>query len=320
MVLIVPPRHLLLGVLLPGALALAACAGPAAGGPAAGDRPSVVTALYPLAFVAEHVGGEDIVVTNLAAPGIEPHDLELSPQQVGAIADAALVLHLDGFAPAVDEATAQNAAGRALDVGTVLPLIEATADDEHGHAADETHEEGESDEHGTLDPHFWLDPSLLADLADEVGARLGEIDPDNADAYADRAAGLITELDRLDAEFEQGLATCETRTIITAHAAFGYLAQRYDLEQFSVAGLEPDAEPSAARIAEVHTRVAADAVTTLYFEPLANPDVVDAIADDLDLDTAELDPIESIDADAGADYFTAMASNLASLRLGQGCS
>jgi zinc transport system substrate-binding protein len=106
--------------------------------------------------------------------------------------------------------------------------------------------------------------------------------------------------------------------IVTAHAAFGYLADSYGLEQFSVAGLEPDAEPSAARIAEVQDEIRAHDVTTVYFEPLTSSEVVDAIAGDLGLDTAELDPVESVSD--GEDYLTVMADNLATLRTGQGCT
>lgn len=338
MTLMLIRRRVLLAATLPTVLVLSACGSDGADDTTtaenqAADGLSVVTALYPLAFVAERVGGDNIALTNLAAPGVEPHDLELAPQQVGLIADAALVVYLDGFAPAIDEAVEQNASETALDVDSVITLMESTGDDGHGHGeepdehADEEgdeHAEDEGDEHaedeGAIDPHFWLDPHLLGELATSVADRLGEIDADNASVYADRAAALVDELDQLDSDFEAGLASCETRTVVTAHAAFGYLAERYGLEQFSVAGLEPDAEPSAARIAEVQAEIETEGVTTVYFEPLTSSDVVDAIANDLDLDTAELDPIESVDPDSGDDYLAVMKRNLATLQGAQGCS
>ncbi len=348
MTLMLIRRRVRLAATLPTVLVLSACGSDGADdttttGNQAADGLSVVTAMYPLAFVAERVGGDDITLTNLAAPGVEPHDLELAPQQVGSIADAALVVYLDGFAPAIDEAVEQNASETALDVDTVITLMESTSDDGHGHGeepdehADEEgaeHSDEEADEHadeeeegdehaedeGAIGPHFWLDPQLLGELATSVAERLGEVDADNAAAYAERAATLVDELDQLDSDFEAGLASCDIDTMVTAHAAFGYLAERYGLEQFSVAGLEPDAEPSAARIAEVQAEIETEGVTTVYFEPLTSSDVVDAIADDLDLDTAELDPIESVDPDSGDDYLAVMKRNLATLQGGQGCS
>jgi ABC-type Zn uptake system ZnuABC Zn-binding protein ZnuA len=119
-------RALALAVLLP---VLAACASTAseqsasdapassaaASNPAA-DKPNVVAAFYPLQYAAQSVGGDLVNVTNLTQPGIEPHDLELSAQQVAQIAEADLVLYIKGFQPAVDEAIEQQAAGRAIDV------------------------------------------------------------------------------------------------------------------------------------------------------------------------------------------------------------
>jgi zinc transport system substrate-binding protein len=264
----------------------------------------VVTALYPLAFVAERVGGDDITVTNLAAPGVEPHDLELAPRQVGSIATASVIVYLGGFAPAVDEAVEQNAPDRGLDVASLVALKAAPDSDEGDHVP--------------FDPHFWLDPTRLGDVATTLADRLGEVDPQNAAGYEARAAMLVDDLEALSRDFETSLATCKIRTIVTAHAAFAYLADKYGLEQLSVAGLQPDAEPSAERIAEVQRAILALDVTTVYFEPLTSPDVVATIADDLGLDTAELDPIESVAN--GDDYLTVMARNLATLRDGQGCS
>ena len=76
---------------------------------AAGDgRPTALASFYPLEFVARQVGGTDLAVDNLTKPGVEPHDLELNPRQVAAIAEADLVLYLRGLQPAVDEAVEQN--------------------------------------------------------------------------------------------------------------------------------------------------------------------------------------------------------------------
>ena len=296
-------------------LVLTGC-GAVAGSATASGQLMVVTALDPVAFVVERVGGSEVSLTNLAAPGVEPHDLELSPRQVGAIARADLVVSLDGFAPGVDEAVAQNAPDRVLDAGDVVDLL-PSADPDHEHEGVPP-EQPDTHDHA-VDPHFWLDPVRLGQLADAVADRLGALDPDHADAYAARADLLVEELADLDDAFAAGLASCRSRTIVTAHAAFGYLAERYGLHQLSVAGLEPSAEPSAARIAAVLGEVAAERTTTVYFEPLTGEDVVRAVADDLGLDVAVLDPVESHDSASGDNYLTIMDRNLASLRTGQGC-
>jgi zinc transport system substrate-binding protein len=294
------------------AAALSSCGTGADGGGAGEGQLSVVASFYPLAFVTERVAGDRAVVTDLTPPGVEPHDLELSPRGVASVADAGLVVYLAGFSPAVDDAVAGEAGERALEVGRFARLDQpASGSSDAGRA------EGDGD---GADPHFWLDPLRLADVADQVAARLGELDPGSAAMFDANAAELRGELETLDAEFAAGLADCDDRTLVTAHDAFGYLADRYDLSQVGIAGLSPGAEPTPADLADISRFVADHGVTTIYTERLVSPAVADAVADETGASTAVLDPLEGLAEDAaGADYFTVMRANLASLRAGQGC-
>jgi zinc transport system substrate-binding protein len=300
---------------LTAAAALTAC------GQSAADEDGkldVVVAFYPLQFVTERVGGEAVSVANLAKPGAEPHDLELSPKQVGEISDADLVVYLKGFQPQVDEAVAQQAGDRAFDVSTVQPLQAAT-DGGHEHEG-ETEEAQAEEAEGDLDPHVWLDPTRLATIGDRLAERLAEIDPAGSDGFQERAAALQADLDRLDQEYKTGLATCQRREIVTSHAAFGYLAARYDLEQVGITGLSPDAEPSAQRLAEVAEEAREHHATTIFFETLVSPKIAETIAREVGADTAVLDPIEGLPPGSTGDYLSVMRSNLAALRTALGCS
>ncbi|WJK43392.1 metal ABC transporter substrate-binding protein [Solwaraspora sp. WMMA2056] len=309
-----------------------------------GDTVGVVAAFYPLQFLAERIGGDAVTVTGLAPPGAEPHDLELNPQQVGQISDADLVVYLSGFQPAVDAAVEQEAGDAAFDVVTVEPLLDATdgghshehgedehAEDEHGHEEEEPGHDDEPtpggeavDEHAdsdaAKDPHLWLDPTRFATVADELAARLGKADPDRADDFTARAAALRTELEALDTEYAEGLATCERREIITSHAAFGYLAVRYELEQIGITGLSPEDEPAPQRLAEVIEEAREHQATTIFFETLVSPAVAETIASEVGAQTAVLDPIEGLQPDADGDYFSVMRDNLDSLTTALGCS
>lgn len=299
-------------------LALGGAAACSSGGPA-GDpqRVDVVAAFYPLQFVAERIGGDAVRVTNLVKPGAEPHDLELNPGQVGEVSEAELVVYLKGFQPALDEAIAQNAADRAFDVATVAPLLDAAAGG-HQHEGEEAEEEAAS---GGKDPHFWLDPTRLATVADHLAERLGRADPDRAADFTARAVDLRAELEKLDGEYRTGLATCQRREIVTSHTAFGYLADRYDLEQVGITGLTPETEPSPQRLAEVAEEAREHKATTIFFETLVSPKIAQTIADEVGATTAVLDPIEGLTADGGsADYLSVMRTNLQALRTGLGCS
>jgi zinc transport system substrate-binding protein len=290
------------------ALLLAGC-GSSGGGAQAADGVDVVAAFYPLQWAAERVGGDRVDVTSLTPPGAEPHDLELTPQDVAALSETDLLVYLEGFQPALDDAAAEagDAAWDAGQAADLTPVADEHADD---------HGDGEA-----VDPHFWLDPTRLADVGDALADRLGDVDPDGAATYEQNAAALRGDLEALDAEMEQGLADCAVRTVVTGHDAFGYLADRYGLEVVGVTGLSPSAEPSAAQLAEISALVRERGVTTVYTETLADPAVAETVAREAGVQTAVLDPIEGLtDESAGSDYLAVMRADLATLRAGQACA
>lgn len=294
--------------------------------PAAGSL-SVIASFYPLQYAVERVGGDAVTVTNLTKPGGEAHDLELSPKDVAALTDADLVVYLGGFQPAVDDAVAAQAPDTSFDVAPKARLDLEAGDDGHDHGADHDHaDEAHADDkdhaghEGTTDPHFWLDPTRLADVADAVAQRLAAVAPQDAATFTANAAALRTDLETLDAELAAGLESCTSRDLVTSHQAFGYLAQRYDLEQVGITGLSPEAEPDAATVARVADFVRANDVRTIYYETLVSPDVARTVAAETGAGTAVLDPLEGLsDASAAQDYLGVMRANLAALRAGQPC-
>jgi zinc transport system substrate-binding protein len=266
-------------LILVSALLLAGC-GP--GG--SGGKNSVVAAFYPLAYAAERIGS--FHVENLTPPGAEPHDLELTPREVGRIVNASVVLYLShGFQPAVSKAVEQ-ARGRKVDVLAGLPL--------HGN-----------------DPHVWLDPLLFARIGTKIGAALRR-----------PSSGFVADMRKLDEAYRSGLRDCKRREIVTSHAAFGYLAARYGLEQVAITGLAPESEPSPQQLAHVVEVVRRTHATTVFFETLVSPRLAETVAREVGARTAVLDPIEGLTPDEqkrGDDYLTLMRGNLVALRKALAC-
>ena len=294
-------------------LPFAACGSPV------GDDPgelSVVASFYALEYVADRIAGEHAEVTNLTAPGAEPHDAELTIAQTAEVVDADVLVYLPGFQPAVDDAATQAEDAEVVDVAAPADLVplEGEHGDEHGEA------EEHSEEGGTLDPHFWLDPVRLAAVAGAVADGLSAADPENADSYASNAARLEEELARLDREISTGLDDCERRTVVVSHDAFGYWGDRYDLDMHAIAGLSPESEPSSEHLAELQELIRAEGVTTVFSETLASPEMAETLSSDLGLQTAVLDPIEGLsDETADEDYLSLMRQNLEALQEANGC-
>jgi zinc transport system substrate-binding protein len=270
---------------------------------------AIVAAFYPLAFAAGQIA-EDADVVNLTPAGAEPHDLELTAGDIEAVQDASLVLYLgQGFQPGLEDAVSQRT-GPSLDLLDGLDLLEGGEDGHGGEDEREDEHEGES----ALDPHVWLDPLRYAAMAKAIATKLG--DPSAAD-------DLVARLEELDAEFEAGLAQCGRREIVTSHAAFGYLADRYGLTQIPLTGLSPEAEPSPKGLAALVDEVKEKGATTVFFETLVSPALAETVAREAGAKTAVLDPLEGLtsdQADGGDDYFSVMRDNLAVVREGLGCS
>jgi zinc transport system substrate-binding protein len=268
-----------------------------AGGGGASTRESVVAAFYPLAYAAQLVGGSSLDVKNLTPSGAEPHDLELTPRAVADIQRADVVLYVGhGFQPSVATAV-KGAAGRAVDLLDGLPL-----------------HSGEGQENGlTADPHVWLDPLLYARIVRRVADALGR---------PARAAAPIARLRALDADYRRGLANCARKEIVTGHAAFGYLGERYGLQEVAITGLAPESEPTAKALARVVETVRRTKATTVFFETLLSPRLADTVAREVGTRTAVLDPIEGLTTSeqaSGDTYFTIMRRNLAALRKALAC-
>jgi zinc transport system substrate-binding protein len=253
------------------------------GGSSAAGRPTVVAAFYPLAFAAERIDGDRAAIVDLTPQGAEPHDLELSAGDVRTLQSADVVLYFGGsFQPSLERAL-EDVPGRKVDL-----LRDAQPRDD--------------------DPHVWLDPRRYSRIALRIGDVLGRPRP---------AAKLAAELSALDRQYAAGLAECRRRVLVTSHEAFSYLAERYGLEEVSVTGLSPEAEPSPQDLRRVVDQVRRAKATTVFVEPLLSRRAAQTVARETDAKVAVLDPLES--RPAHGDYFTVMRANLARLREALGC-
>ena len=275
---------------------------------------SVVANFYPIAYAAQRVGGDLVTVRNLTPAGVEPHDLELTSDEVDHIDAADVVFFMgSGFQPAV-AAAAKRRSGNSVDVSSGLLAT--------GDAATIARQEGQQPKAGATDPHFWLDPTRMARAVDAIRSALDRADPGHAATYDRNATAYKQELAQLDADFAAGLAHCARTEIVTAHAAFYYLAQRYRLSQYGITGVSPDAEPDPQRLADLSDRITRDGITTVFYEELVPRDFADTLAHDAHVQTAVLSPLEGLSKDEqtkGDTYISVMRKNLAALMTALGC-
>ncbi len=272
------------------------------------NKPMVTASFYPLYFFASQIAGDKADVYNITPAGAEPHDYEPSTQDLARMENSKLLILNGGkLEPWGDKIKD--------DLQRKNTLILAVGNDL---ANQQVQEEGVQ----IQDPHIWLDPPLAKREVQNIAQGFVQIDPINKDTYQNNAQNLEKKLDDLDAEYQQGLANCQSKDIITSHAAFGYLARDYNLNQVPISGLSPDAEPSAQKLAEVADFAKTNKVRYIFFESLVSPKLSQTIAQEIGAQTLVLNPIEGLsDAEiaTGKNYFTEMNSNLINLRTALQC-
>ncbi|WP_217597569.1 metal ABC transporter substrate-binding protein [Cohnella sp. GbtcB17] len=308
------------------ALLLAACGkGEESGANGSDAKLSVVTTFYPMYEFSKKVAGDLADVVALIPAGTEPHDWEPSAQDMAKIKDADVFVYNGIVEGWVDAAltSAPNDKRVVVRASEGLTTLEGTAEEahehEHGedeHKEDEHKEEDQAAGEHAEDPHVWLDPGLAQREVAAIEAAFEQADPANKEAYKKNADAYIAELKALDEAFQAGLKDIKTKQFVTQHAAFGYLAHAYGLEQVPIAGLSPEQEPSPGKMAEIVEFAKAHQVKTIFFETLVDPQVARTVADEIGAKTDVLNPLEGLTDEEkkdGLDYIGIMKKNLEAL-------
>jgi len=279
----------------------------------------IVSTLFPLHDISQVIGGERVASSLLLPPGVSPHAFEPTPSDMLKINQADLFVYTGKYLEPWAEKllNSSNKISHFLVLGQDLNTLEF--DDEHGHEDEDEHEE---DEHG-LDPHIWLDPILMMAMADRFASKLVELDPAGSDYYLSNLEIYINKLARLDTDFREALSDCEHREIIYGgHYAFGYLANRYNLEYEAAQGFSPDAESTPGRLTELIKMLKEHETSYLFAASMENPQLADTLAQEAGVEVLTLHTVHNLskaERDDQLSYEDLMRANLDNLKLGLQC-
>lgn len=289
------------------------------------DRTSVVAAFYPLQWLAQQVGGSAVSVSSLTPDGSEPHDLALDAKAIESLRDADVVIYLgNDFQPEVQRAIEQLPSSvRRVDALTAagVDLLEVPEEsEEHAEESGHDDEAGHAHEdHGSLDPHIWLDPVRMQAVAKAIEGALAVVAPDSGATFATNATNVGKSLDALNVSTGKKLATCTRRTIVTSHAAFQYYANRYNLTQISIAGVNPEEDPDPKTLQSISASAKAAGATTVYFEDALPSKLSETVAREIGAKTDLLSALE-FKPEGNGDYITVQSDNADRLVKGLDCT
>jgi zinc transport system substrate-binding protein len=308
-------RLKLTGILSAAALVLVGCGTSGSDESAVSeDGIQVVTTFYPMYDFAKNVVGDNGDVSVLLDAGQESHGYEPTPQDIAAIADADVFVYnsdeMETWVPSVLESIESS------DV-IVVEAAEDIALFELEEAADEEHSDEEGEDAHNVDPHVWLDPVYAQEEVAAILAGVLEADEANKESYEANAAAFNEKLAELDAAYQTAFETAENRTFVVQHAAFGYIARRYELTEVAVSDVSSDAEPNPAKLAELQQFMIDNQITTVYYSDSASSKTAQTLAEATGATLEVLSPLEGItdeDQEAGKDYLSVMEENLTALK------
>ncbi|MBF8437076.1 zinc ABC transporter substrate-binding protein [Halanaerobiaceae bacterium Z-7014] len=314
------------------------------------EEPNVHVSIYPIYEIADRIGGERLNIHQVTPDGTEIHGYEPSPRVLGQLENTDLFIFIGEKLQGWTDNVAENLKAdgiQVIDLTEHVNLIEYRGDhdhshdhgdddhhghdhgddDDHGHDHgdddDHGHDHGDDDHHGhdhahgEYDNHIWLDFNNMIMIAELIAEEFSALDPEGEDEFHANADEVINELRELDQAYNEGLQDLTHNTIIVSHAAFGYLAENYGLNQVAVTGLDPHSEPSSQTIRELIDLAHETGLEHIFLEVLASPRAVDVIAEEAGLEVLTLNPAAGLreeDIENDENYFTIMYNNLENLK------
>ena len=179
--------------------------------------------------------------------------------------------------------------------------------DDHGHKKKDDHDDHEGHHHGEHDPHIWLDPINAKVILNEMVEHLIENDPNNASTYKSNLNKALKDLDKLTVDVMTELN--KSTPSIVFHDAYQYFEERFNVKVLGAFTVNTDVMPGAEPLAEIREIIEHDKITCIFSEPQFNPDIINAVAKDMDIKTGVLDPLGAT-LDPGKDLYFDLIKNM----------
>ena len=304
-----------IGLLLMFVLVAVGCAPSNSNSKTQSGKLKISTTFFPIYDFTRNIVGDEGDVSLVIGAGTEPHDYEPSAKEIAKMSEAdALVYdseYMETWIPAVLKTIESDSKVKAISATKDMVLLPGGEEEEHDH---DHAGEGHSHEY---DPHVWLSPERAIQMVQNITKQLAEAFPERKEAFEKNAKAYIEKLTALHNDYTNAFKDAKQKNFVTQHTAFHYLALDYGLNQVGITGISPEAEPSAARLAELTKYVKENDIKIIYFEENASEKIAKTLAEEAGVELAVLNPIESLtkeEMDKGEDYISVMRENLEALK------
>ncbi len=297
------------------------------------DKLEIYTSIYPLQYITEQIGGDDVTVKSIYPPGVDAHTYEPTSKEMTDMAKSDAFIYLgagmESFAETAAAALSKQDV-KFIEIAKHEALFSKSGDGHEGHDHgadeheadtdqdhnDEAHHDDDGHDHGDKDPHVWLDPLRMIDIGAIVKDELITLNPENKEQYEKNFEALTKSLTALDKEFVNSLKDKQNKHILVSHAAYGYWEQRYGIEQIAISGLSSSDEPSQKDLAKIAKLAKEHQIKYVIFEQNASNRVSTIIQEHIKAEALHVHNLEVLtdeDIKNNTDYISLMKANLAVL-------
>lgn len=279
------------------------------------DRLQIVTTIYPQYDFAKNIGKSLVDVTMLLPLGTESHSYEPSPKDIITIQNSDLFIYTGGVE---DYWVEQVIASMGDQAPKTLAMMDSIKPLEEEHI-DGMAEEGHEDEHEELDEHVWTSPKNAMAIVQQISDKMAIMDPENSQEYIENRDSYIKELEKLDQELENIVATGKRKTILVGDRfPFRYLTHDYQIKYYAAfEGCSTETEPSAANIAFLMDKVKTEKIPVVFHLEFSDGKVAEAIIKGSEAKTALLHSAHNItkeDFENNLGYIEIMNKNISALK------
>lgn len=228
------------------------------------ERLHITTTIGMITDVVQEVGGDHVEVIGLMGPGVDPHLYKASQGDISKLEDAEIILygglHLEGKMTEIFEKMGKKK--------TVVPVTRDIPEEQLRLVADGTH-----------DPHVWFDVKLWMRATETIRDTLIESDPANTADYQSRADAYLAKLEELDKYAKEQIATIpkQGRVMVTAHDAFGYMGDAYDIEVVGLQGISTSAEYGSKDVTELRDMLVERSIKAVFVESSVPKKSIEAV-------------------------------------------
>ena len=183
----------------------------------------------------------------------------------------------------------------------------AKKEDHDDHGKKEDHDDHERHAHGEFDPHIWLDPINAKVILNEMVAHLIENDPKNEAKYKSNLDEALKDIDKLTIDVMTELSNSVSSIVF--HDAYQYFEKRFNVNILGAFTVNTDVMPGAEQLAEIREIIEHDKVACVFSEPQFNPDIIKAVAKDMNIKTGVIDPLGAT-LNPGKDLYFSLIKNM----------